>query len=269
MVPRADLTRAQAILLDVDGVHPKRPNEEARELGAQDEDIETGCGKAEHAPPVLIRDLAIELHWTIAFPTGSVRIEPGSLWDRAQPALIAGVEVLSLPPEDLLLHLCLHFCYHHGCVGMRYLCDIAESIDRFGDKMNWPEVAERAHKWRASRYAGLALYLARNMLRAEVPGDLLERLVPGGIDQRVLEAARESVLTQTDYRQRVPLFLLLGARSLEDKAKLSWKRVFLSRDEMAAKYPATRGSKHFYLYYALRLRDVIRTYTFHTFRRGR
>ena len=197
-------------------------------------------------------------------------MDPTGFWDRARPAKIAGVEVLALCPEDLLLHLCLHTAHRHGLGdGLRPLCDVSETIQRFRDEMNWVQVAERARAWGASRYVGLMLHLARSMLGAGVPDDILKQLVPGGIDQRILMRARESVLAKTGYAQRMPLFGRLGAKSLGEKLKLSWERVFLSRDEMAATYPASRGSKHFYLYYALRLRDVIRTYWSHTFRRAR
>jgi len=63
--------------------------------------------------------------------------------------------------------------------------------------------------------------------------------------------------------ERMPFFGRLGAKSFGEKAKLSWERVFVSRGEMAAMYPASRDSKHVWFYYALRLRDVVRTYWFH------
>jgi hypothetical protein len=107
------------------------------------------------------------------------------------------------------------------------------------------------------------------MLGAGVPDDVLARLVPGGIDQRILETARESVLAQTGYDERMPLFDRLGVESLGDKAKVFRERVFLSRGEMAATYPASCDSRHLYFYYTLRLRDVIRTFGSHTLRRGR
>ena len=101
------------------------------------------------------------------------------------------------------------------------------------------------------------------MLGADVPDEVLEQLVPGGINLPVLEAARESVLARTGYMERMPFFGRLGAKSLGEKLKLSWERVFLSRDEMAATYPASRDSKCLCFYYALRLRDVVRAYRFH------
>ncbi|MCX6844909.1 MAG: nucleotidyltransferase family protein [candidate division WOR-3 bacterium] len=269
MVPQAELARAEAVLLDMGGVRRKQPGHAAPAPGAQCEDIEPGRRVAKHALPVFIRDLAVELHWTIANPPGPVRVDAAGLWDRARPAAIAGVEVLALSSGDLLLHLCLHFCYQHRLAGLRSFCDIAETINHFRGEMDWAQVVHSAREWRASRYVGLTLHLARSMLGAGVPDDVLEQLVPGGLDQRILETARESVLAQTGYSQGVSLFDLQGAHSLGDKVRLSWKRVFLSRDEMAAIYPASRNSRHLYLYYALRLRDVIRTFGSHTLKRGR
>ena len=268
MVPRAELARAEAALLDMGGVRRQQPGHAAPAPGAQCEDIESDPGMAKHVLPVFIRDLAVELHWTIANPNGTARIDAAGLWERAHPATIAGVEVLALSPEDLLLHLCLHFCYQHRLAGLRSFCDIAETINHFRGEMDWPRVAQLAREWCASRYVGLTLHLARSMLGAGVPDDVLEQLVPGGLDRRILETARESVLAQTGYSQGVPLFDLQGAHSLGDKVRLSWKKVFLSRDEMAAIYPASRDSRHLYFYNVLRLRDVIRSFGSHTLKRG-
>jgi|GEM_PF-423048 len=369
LIPPENLARAEAVLLDMGGVQQQPSRNRNRNLpprhkdtkmaaaparvtsdqfvvgsvptsalwppvSGQPADIESECEMWKHALPVLIRDLAIELHWTIVSPTGPVRVDAAGLWNRAHPALIAGVEVLSLSPEDLLLHLCLHFSYQDDCVGLRSLCDVAETIRHFGGEVDpevrhgttehlenwrmedggwrmedggrrlgswfltprssflnphsssafsvasvvepvsvpgidWQEVAERAREWGATRHVGLALHLAGSMLGAAVPAEVLERLVPEGIDQRVLEAAREAVLTQTARHHWESLFSAQGTRSPGEKAKFLRERVFLSREEMAEKYPASRGSKHFYLYYALRLRDGIRAYTFHALRRAR
>ena len=260
MVPRAELPRAQAVLLDMGCVQQ------------ESEDIESYCRREPHLPAIFMRDLVIELHWTIASPTGPFRVDTAGLWDRAHPATIAGVGFLALSPEDLLLHLCLHFGHEHHLARLRFLYDIAETIHRFRGEMGWAQVVHSAREWGAARYVGLTLHLARSMLGTGVPDDVLEQLVPGGLGQRLLEAARDCALTQTGYDPRVPrpFFDEWRAESLGDKARLPWKRVFLSRDEMAARYPASRDSRHFYFYYALRLRDVIRNFGGpHALSRGR
>ena len=246
MVPRAELPRAQAVLLDMGGV-----------LGST-EDIESFSKSRHHLPPVIIRDLLTELHWTIIRPTEPVRIDVAGLWNRARPATTAGVEVLALSPEDLLMHVCLHFGCDHHLTGLRSFCDIAETIHRFRSEMDWLQVAGSAHVWGAARYVGLTLHLARRMSGAGVPDDALERLVPGGIDEHVLDMARQSILADTGYDPWTPVSGLVGVRSLGDKAKLLWERVFLSRDDMARVYPASRESRNLCSYYALRFKDVMR-----------
>jgi hypothetical protein len=213
-----------------------------------------------HLPPFAIGDLSVELHWTIVHPTGPVVIDATGLWERARPANVAGVEVLSLCPEDLLLNQCLHLGYHHHFIGLRYLYDIAETAHHFSGEMDWAQVARRAAEWGATRYVGLALHLAASTLAAEVPDAALERLVPGGLDPEVLEVARKTVLAGTPYDKWLsPAFLGLRDRGpFAHKVKRLWKRVFLSREAMAAEYPASRHSRHLYGYHARRLWYVIR-----------
>ena len=271
LVPKAELSRAQTVLFDTGCFHPESGRRMASASGVQSKGIESRFRRSRGLQ--LADDTGIDTHWTLEFPVGPFRLDSAGFWDRARPAMIAGVEVLALSPEDLLLHLCSHAIYGH-CLdgnGLRHLCDIAEAIHRYCGEMVWPEITHRAREWGASRHVGLALRLAGSMLDTEVPAEVLERLVPGGFDQRILETARERVLAQTPDGQWVarPFFEQRGVRSIGDKVKLSWGRVFLSRGEMAEMYPASRDSKHPWFYYALRLRDVIRTFRSHALERGR
>jgi hypothetical protein len=269
MVPGTEMPRARAVLLDMGGVPAGQSHQAVAGPGARDQDIESLCRRKHHLPPLVVRDLQIEIHWTIVSPTGPVCPDTAGLWHRAQPARVADVDVLALSPEDLLLHLCLHFGYEHRLEGLRSFCDLHETIRRFRGKMGWTQVAERAGEWGASRYVGLILHLVRTVLGTGVPDDAVERLVPGGIDGRLAETARESLLTQVRYRTWVPFSRLLGTRSLGGKVALVMGRIFLSRDEMAAKYPASRDSRHLWSYRVLRFRDAVRVLGDYVLRRSR
>lgn len=256
MVPRAALPKAYAVLLDTNRVLrlPKG----------------TRAGFASGWELRLPVDAGVDFCWAIDVPGGRSRLDVDGLWSRALPAAVVGVEVLVLSPEDLLLHLCLHATHRHGLSdGLRPFVDIARVASHYRNEMDWPQVVGRAHEWGASRYVGLALQLARNMLDAEVPDDAVERLVPGGVDQRALATARQSVLAKTGYVQLMPFLDWLGAKSVVDMAALSWERVFQSREEMAVLYPGARESSHLFLYHGLRLRDAVRDYLYHTLRRVR
>jgi hypothetical protein len=256
MVPRAELPRAQAVLFDLGGAYQQSEHFDSFDW--------TGH---HHARPIVVRDMILEIHWTLVPPIGPVRIDTAGLWDRAHPVTIAGVEVLGLSPEDLILHLCLSLS-HQGFKGLKRLCDAAETIHRFHSEMDWMQMRDRARECGASRYVGLTLHLAKSMLGAAVPDDVLEWMVPEGLDQRKLETAQESIIAQTDCLRSGSLVDRWGAMSIGGKAKLSWERIFLSREKMAVLYPASRKAKHFWLYYVLRLRDVARTLVAHVLRRG-
>jgi hypothetical protein len=259
LVPREDLPKAREILLGLGGV-----SESAT-------DTEWCCRTSSHLPAVVIRGLVCELHWTIVAPTGPVSVDVAGFWDRARPTSIAGVDVLALSSEDLLLHLCLSVSCRDGFMGgLRSFADIAETIRHRRGKLDWAVAAACAQEWGGARYVCLALHLARSMLSAEVPDDVLERLAPGGPDQCVLESARELVLAGSGNARRLPsLFELAGAKSVGEKARLTCERVFLTRDDMAARYPASRGARHLGRYYARRLRDVARFYWGYNLRRRR
>lgn len=259
LVPRAELPGAQSVLIDLGGA------------SASAADIEWCCRTSAHLPAIAIRGLVVEIHWTIAAPVGPVSVDVAGLWDRARPTCIAGVQVLALSPEDLLLHLCLSASCRDGFMGgLRSFGDISETIRRFGNEIDWVQVTGRAREWGGARYVCLTLHLARSMFGAEVPDGVIERLVPGGPDQRVVRAASESVLTRAGYDKMIPLsYDHLGAESVGDRARLAWERIFLSREDMGVKYPASRDARHFWFYYVLRLRDLIRTYWSHVLARAR
>ncbi|HTW91937.1 MAG TPA: nucleotidyltransferase family protein [bacterium] len=266
MVPRANLPEVQSILLDM-GFGPR----------ARD-DIDLLCRWHMELAPFSRAGFTVESHWTIANPTSPFRIDVAGLWARARPVTIAGVSALALSPEDLLLHLCLHSAHEHSLgIGLQPVCDIAETVGHYESKLDWAQVTERAREWGASRYVGLALHLTQSMLEAAVPGAVLEQLVPDGIDRRVCKTVRQYAFGRAGYERSVPLFDRFGVpffdrfgvQSFSERVRLSWRRVFLSREEMAAKYPASRDSRCVSLYYALRARDVIRTYGSYLVERGR
>jgi hypothetical protein len=263
LVPRADLAEAESILLGMGGAHVRRP-------GARGTDCEPGRGMRRHARPIFIRDLAIELHWTIVSPSGPFGIDTAAIWNRAHAGTTAGVEVLSLCPEDLLLHLCLHFCYQDGCAELRHLCDIRESIHHFRDGLDWTLVARSAREWDAPRYIGLSLQLARDLLGAPVPEDTLNQLVPGGIDARLLRKAKECVLAHEKYDNwsLLPFPNRFGGRWSSARVKTLSEAVFLRRDEMTSRYASARDSRHLWPYYVLRSADLLRNYGRATLQQG-
>lgn len=236
---------------DADLLVPKQALEQARAVLSRagcahaSADIETECRIA-HQLGVFDKDgLTVEVHWTIERPVSPFTIDARGLWDRARKARVADVEVLVLCPEDLLLHLCLHTVYHHAlAIGLLAFCDIARLIEHYRSELDWSLLASRARDWGAAKYAALALWLSRDLIGAEVPEDILDQLVPGGIDPGLLETARECILTHTSCRKGSarPLHDVFGPGSLSDRMAVFWRKLLPPADVLAATYRSMPGS---------------------------
>jgi hypothetical protein len=214
----------------------------------------------------------VELHWTITLPPSSYsidpNIEPDELWARAVPAHIGNNDLLSLSAEDLLLHLCMHASYHHRFeFGLRPSCDIAATIRRFGDSLDWPQLIERARRWHWARGTYLALRLAGDLVGAAVPPEVLQQLQPVPFDEAIVAIARDQIFTDRKLAETISpkLARLQHSRRLSAKLSEIWHAVFLPRQEIAGRYGVSRTSPFFYLYYLVRLKDLLSTYTRMTF----
>jgi hypothetical protein len=105
-----------------------------------------------------------------------VDITPG-VQQRAETAILRGHSCRVLSAEDLLLHLCVHFCFHliMGAPSMVQLTDLL--IVTQAKKLDWSTFTELAGRQRAVPYALAALKLASRLLAAPIPPEVTATLV--------------------------------------------------------------------------------------------
>lgn len=154
-------------------------------------------------------------------------------WERSRPVIIAGVEVSVLCPEDLLLHLCLHNSEHTFEMGIRSICDISEAICRYSEEIGWKNLLLRARQWGIEKCVYLTLKLARKLLGAFVPDDLLETIKPNDFDERFMAIAMEQIFPKEVVTGKVLLLSsnisqLWGSKRFLDKMKILFKTTFQS-----------------------------------------
>jgi len=145
-----------------------------------------------HDPPYFKPgSIPIELHRSILDRNDLFCIDHEALWSRAVPAGdIAGLSYLGA--EDRLLHVCLHAGYHHQLdIGLYAFIDIAMIVR--GTALDWRTFVDRAREWRAERCVFLTLEMARVLVGAEVPAEVLAALRPADFDSDILRAAIDVV----------------------------------------------------------------------------
>ncbi|MDG4554901.1 MAG: nucleotidyltransferase family protein [Candidatus Competibacter sp.] len=206
----------------------------------------------------------VEIHWTIRIAGISDKkdgMDDKELWQNARTIRIAEIDAMTLSIEDFLLHLCLHASYQHEfAFGLRGLCDIAIFIERFEPEIDWSALRARVSRHRWCKGVYLILYLASVRMGAAVPEEVLSALKPvdppaGVIEQverRLFGAGAETMAMTSNTID----FFKPGR--LGDWARVLWRRLFPSREEMTYMYPIPPGSWVLYGYYLVRIRDLMR-----------
>ena len=209
--------------------------------------------------------VSVEIHWTITRPNPAYTIPIQALWARAQPATVAGVEVACLCPEDLLLHVCLHATYHHFLEqGIRFLCDIAAIRKWFADTLDWVQFVQRAQQWGWAPGVYLALQLAVDLLDAGVPAVVLLALKPKSEEGQMLADAQTWLSAQrVTVAQPVSrnFSQMWHDGRILDKANKLIQSIFLPRTVLTTLYPVAADSPIVYLYYLVRIKDLLMRYS--------
>lgn len=257
LVKEEDLVRAGRILLTL-GYRQGSPAWESM------------SGSHQHLPPFTSRTGAmIELHRNIVLPDSPIRVDLDGLWERACLVKVDNVEVRAFSPEDLLLHLCIHACYHlRTGLDLIPLCDIAGLINKSKDKIDWKTVIERADRWGGQKCVYLMLLLVRELLGSAPPDEVMSKMKPDDYQSVFLDEAMEQFFDADVTPSGQLIVVRIGQLSnikkisgLKGKALALLERAFPSREKLARIYPVSVSSPKIYLYYLFRLGRLIVYYS--------
>jgi hypothetical protein len=256
-------------MLDIDVLVP------AARIGAATEALaaigyasaESGCATSQNpAQPIVapLHDLplvgserlvAVELHRHITIDPEGRSFEMDGFWDRART--LDGSGHLAPAPEDLLLHVCLHFTrnrlgggYEQRSTGgaLAQLLDIGRIVDR--EPIDWDAFTSRARSYRLGKRVFLALFAARE-LGVPVPRRPLAELEPIGFDPQLGRRLVALRVLRADDRLPVRSLRWMFAPSREvlsrgwnadPTAALSLARAYMRRAR--AYLPAASASAH-------------------------
>jgi hypothetical protein len=177
-------------------------------------------------------------------------------------ATIAGVKTRALDPEDLLLHLSLHFTYQHRLRGgLRNLYDIAEVLEQRMARMNWQKLLATAQQWGVQRVTWLTFQLLKAITRVPAPKEVMTALLPEGADSSAASAALEQAGSLAEaWASLTPDLAAFSAADFFGKIKLLIQRVFIPPGVLAREYNINPASPLIMVYYLTRLRDLWRRY---------
>ena len=205
------------------------------------------------------RQIRVDLQWRLTESYFSFSLDRKELWQRLVPVSIAGATVLTFPPADMLLILCVHGSKHQWNQ-LKWICDIAELLRVYKEQIDWEQTWNEASRHGAERMFGLGLYLAHELLGTDLPKEVFERTPADRVTKSLVRQIGDRLFAQANDSSgafaQIIFYLRMKDRWQERlQFCVSYLTQFLrkafiptSRDEQLLRLPAA----FFLLYYFLR-----------------
>mgnify|MGYP001190310109 FL=1 len=170
----------------------------------------------------------VDLHWdTLMASWGPPSLlSDTEAWSFAEQIQIGGRLVSVLGGETLLLHLCVHFTFHHAFDGLILLCDLFLVLRLEGGRIDWDRLLRKADRYRCRYAVYYALTCVQSLMWAHIPSPILKRLRPA-IPVRLLMPVTRLLLRDRPVPQlleRYVKFLLIDDQAGRWRAAQSWRR---------------------------------------------
>ena len=123
------------------------------------------------------KKIGVDLHQGLTPDYLPVYIDFQGLWQRLEPVSVGGIEVKSFAPEDLLIVLCVQLAKDSQWTAevLSKVCDIVELLRTY-QNLDWDLVWHRCTKLGTKRILLFALYIAKQMLGAELPNSIEQKI---------------------------------------------------------------------------------------------
>ncbi len=135
--------------------------------------------------------ISVELHWQFSPRRFVPTIVAEDVWKGIETRVILGREVWSFSAQDMFLFLAAHGAKHNWS-SLKWVCDLAEFL-RSNPEFDWTQLFKRAEALGAGRTCRLGIYLAAELLEAEVPASVASQV----------RADRQVTYLAEDVRRRI------------------------------------------------------------------
>ena len=201
--------------------------------------------------------IPIEVHHHLVQANNPFTIDIEAIWRRAVEAVVAGVPVSVLSPEDLILHLCTHAAYNNRFrIPLLALCDIDTAVQQCRDAIDWDQLVQVANADGRGRFIYSALLLVQRTLGTALPSAELDGLQHDRADDEVVDVVQEYVFAPP-HELPTTLKRIRRIEGVGGKARALVQAVFPSPELLRVMYRLPARSKSVHWYYLWRPVDLI------------
>lgn len=110
----------------------------------------------------------LEVHWRLLPQTFTREFDSSYIWERAVSQSFMNMGILTLPPEEMLLLLCIHGGDKHLWKRLKWVSDVALLLEKHKD-LDWERLIDDAGTLKKEETLALGLFLAHQLLDTPLP----------------------------------------------------------------------------------------------------
>ncbi|MDW7680191.1 MAG: nucleotidyltransferase family protein, partial [bacterium] len=206
----------------------------------------------------------VELHWNISMYPSLFPVNMDDVWQSALPQKFHHANAMILSPEDMILHQCCHiFITHSGDFSLKNLCDLAEMVLTFNQKINWQRLLDCCQAYRTSSLLYSALKLMEKIYQLSPPTFALATLNKRCSTKQVewlenIEIA--SYIQDKKLKNITPLARLFWIDQQRDRLFYLLGSLIPPLHLMRKRYHLSKNSLRLFWYYLLRPVQILYEY---------
>ena len=216
--------------------------------------------------PFYTKSQLFEMHWEFAAKAYAFPLTFADVQTRCNRIQLAGEELPSLAPEDLLLVLCFHGATH-AWERLGWLADIVQLISLY-PQLNWEQVIKKAGELHCLRILNFSLYLASQLLNAPLPEAIEQMIRQDQSSIRLAQQVEDNILSDRNnelgYWKLVFFHIKMRERWTE-RFQYCWYTMFRVSVEDWISLPLDVPPALSVIYYPIRFIRVFRRYILQQF----
>jgi hypothetical protein len=173
---------------------------------------------------------SLDVHWQLALPFVLPRAERESCDDfyrAAVPIRVGELDLLTLNPADMLLHLVVHGLWSGSAANVRWCADATTVVNHAGDALDWDRVLDQTVRRDLVIPVSNGLRFIDDVCDAPVPAYVINELAKVAVSRRT---RRAYTVTMRDPTGPAIIGGLLGMQAYWMHQSAKWGAMRSARD---------------------------------------
>jgi len=170
-------------------------------------------------------NMMVEIHWRFAPRYYGCRINPTELLQNLYPVTVAGREVMTFSPSDLIFILATHGGLD-GWGHLGWLYDFTNLIE-MNREADWDLILRRAERYNIETLLLIGMHLAKDLMEVELPPEVTNRLKKDLKIEKASNLVQQNIFSNGGSEKLSDFLRKINLRNPSDRVRYFFGRSFV------------------------------------------